>query len=66
MKTERIFTLGVDGQRTDPVESVVWETRDATISGDGGAVVFEQKDVEVPAHWSQPATNDVASKYFRG
>jgi ribonucleoside-diphosphate reductase alpha chain len=66
VKIERIFTLGVDGQRTDPVESVVWETRDATISGDGGAVVFEQKDVEVPAHWSQLATNVVASKYFRG
>jgi hypothetical protein len=28
--------------------------------------VFEQKDVEVPAFWSQLATNVVVSKYFRG
>ncbi|MFP6665133.1 MAG: vitamin B12-dependent ribonucleotide reductase [Deltaproteobacteria bacterium] len=66
VKIERIFTLGADGQRIDPEGSVVWEKRDATISGEGGSVVFEQKDVEVPAHWSQLATNVVASKYFRG
>ena len=29
-------------------------------------VVFEQKDVEIPASWSQLATNVVVSKYFRG
>ena len=28
--------------------------------------MFEQKDVEVPAFWSQLATNVVVSKYFRG
>ena len=36
------------------------------ISGEGGEVVFEQRDIEVPASWSQLATNVVASKYFRG
>jgi len=29
-------------------------------------VLFQQDDVEVPASWSQTATNVVASKYFRG
>ena len=66
VKIERVFTSGGDGQRIDPVESVAWEFRDATISAEGGTVVFEQKDVEVPAEWSQLATNVVASKYFRG
>jgi len=66
VKIERLFTLGADGQRVDPMENVVWERRDATIAGEGGAVVFEQKDLEIPAGWSQLATNVVASKYFRG
>src|SRR5439155_9189508 len=42
------------------------ERRPATIAAEGGATVFEQDDVEVPAAWSQLATNVVASKYFRG
>ena len=66
VKIERLFTLGADGQRVDPMENIVWERRDATIAGEGGAVVFEQKDLEIPAGWSQLATNVVASKYFRG
>ena len=33
---------------------------------ESGKTVFEQKDVEVPASWSQLATNVVVSKYFRG
>ncbi len=52
--------------RIDPIESEVWERRNAVISGESGEVVFEQRDVEVPAAWSQLATNVVASKYFRG
>ncbi len=49
-----------------PYDQVVWETRTATIGNESGKVVFEQKDVEVPAFWSQLATNVVVSKYFRG
>jgi ribonucleoside-diphosphate reductase alpha chain len=52
--------------RIDPIETEVWERRNAVISGEGGDVVFEQHDVEIPAAWSQLATNVVASKYFRG
>jgi len=50
----------------DPAEELVWETRVASITGDGGKVIFEQRDVEVPKSWSLLATNVVASKYFRG
>ncbi len=47
-------------------DSVDWELRTATIADDKGEVLFEQEDVEVPASWSQLATNVVVSKYFRG
>ncbi len=51
---------------TDPFESVEWELRTANISNEKGETVFEQVDVEIPASWSQLATNVVVSKYFRG
>jgi len=50
----------------DPFNEVTWELRSATIGNEKGDVVFEQKDVEIPASWSQLATNVVVSKYFRG
>jgi ribonucleoside-diphosphate reductase alpha chain len=62
MKIERRFTRAGE----DPFDAVTWELRSAKISGEGGDVVFEQKNVEIPASWSQLATNVVVSKYFRG
>ena len=50
----------------DPAEELAWESRTAAITGESGKVIFEQRDVEVPKHWSALATNVVASKYFRG
>ena len=50
----------------DPFASVTWERRTARIEDDQGHVVFEQKDVEVPAHWSETAGDLVASRYFAG
>ncbi|HSM93789.1 MAG TPA: vitamin B12-dependent ribonucleotide reductase [Anaeromyxobacteraceae bacterium] len=50
----------------DPAEELAWESRVASITGEGGQVIFEQRDVEVPKSWSLLATNVVASKYFRG
>ncbi len=58
----RVFT---DGAR-HPFDLVRWELRTARITGNDGAVVFEQTDVEVPEFWSQTATNIVAQKYFHG
>jgi ribonucleoside-diphosphate reductase alpha chain len=49
-----------------PYDEIQWETRTASIGNESGKSVFEQKDVEVPASWSQLATNVVVSKYFRG
>lgn len=49
-----------------PYDEITWEYRNAAISSETGKTVFEQKDVEVPAFWSQLATNVVVSKYFRG
>src|SRR5690606_32382943 len=49
-----------------PYDQIEWSLRDAVISNERGEVVFEQKGVEVPASWSQMATNVVVSKYFRG
>ncbi len=50
----------------DPYATVEWEQRDAVIGDASGHNVFEQRNVEVPASWSQTATNVVVSKYFRG
>jgi ribonucleoside-diphosphate reductase alpha chain len=50
----------------DPYEQVTWERRKASITDDRGQTIFEQDGVEIPAAWSQLATNVVASKYFYG
>ncbi len=62
LEIKRFFTR----EGVDPMTEVEWERRSAIITGEGGRVVFEQRDVEVPSFWSQTATNVVASKYFRG
>ena len=49
-----------------PYDLLEWERRSAGISSGDGTSVFEQDNIEVPADWSQLATNVVASKYFRG
>ncbi len=49
-----------------PFDEVQWEKRSAVIGNEKGETVFEQKEVEIPASWSQMATNVVVSKYFRG
>jgi ribonucleoside-diphosphate reductase alpha chain len=61
----RFFTAKLEPGRT-PYDEIQWETRTATIGNDKGAVLFEQRDIETPADWSQTATNIVASKYFHG
>ena len=49
-----------------PFDEITWELRSAVINDEKGQPVFEQHGIEVPATWSQTATNIVASKYFRG
>ncbi len=59
---ERRFTR----EGVHPYDEVTWERRTAAIANEKGETVFEQQDCEVPAYWSQMATNVVVSKYFRG
>src|SRR6201984_2582521 len=61
----RYFTSKLEPGKT-PYDDVQWETRTASIGNDKGTVIFEQRNIEVPAEWSQTATNIVASKYFYG
>ncbi len=51
---------------SDPFSTVEWEKRTAQIKGEGGEIFFEQHDCEIPASWTQLATNVVASKYLYG
>ena len=62
--------LTIDRRNTtaghDPFDKVKWELRSASITTGKGQVLFQQDNVEIPAGWSQMATNVVVSKYFRG
>jgi ribonucleoside-diphosphate reductase alpha chain len=64
-------TLGIRRRFTeegvDAFDAVEWERRDARLTDyRDGSVAFEQLDIEVPATWSQNATNILVQKYFRG
>jgi ribonucleoside-diphosphate reductase alpha chain len=48
-----------------PFEDVKWERRKTVIANPDGSTVFAMDGVEVPAEWSQLATDIVVSKYFR-
>ena len=61
MKISRRFTKA--GQNV--YDTVDWTKRSSRISNSDGSTVFEMKDAEIPASWSQLATDIVVSKYFR-
>ncbi len=61
MKIDRRFTKS--GQNV--YDAIEWAKRSSKISNLDGSVVFEMKDAEVPASWSQLATDIMVSKYFR-
>ena len=61
MRIQRRFTE----PNKDVYASVEWSTRSSRISNSDGSTVFEMNDAEVPASWSQLATDIVVSKYFR-
>jgi ribonucleoside-diphosphate reductase alpha chain len=50
---------------TDPLDEVVYERRSSTITNPDGSVVFKMEGAEVPASWSQLASDILMSKYFR-
>ena len=61
MKITRRFTK----TGTNVWESVRWSTRSTKISNADGSIVFEMNNAEIPADWSQLATDIMVSKYFR-
>src|SRR5438093_6704724 len=61
VRVPRHYTLA----HQNPLEQVTWERRRTLISNPDGSVVFRMDDVEIPATWSQLATDIVVSKYFR-
>ena len=61
LQIDRRFTT--DGE--DPYDTVDWVRRDSRITNPDGSVVFEMKDAELPAAWSQVAGDIMVSKYFR-
>ena len=56
----RFTTAGVD-----PYETVEWVRRDSRITNPDGSTVFEMENAEVPAAWSQVASDILVSKYLR-
>jgi len=61
LSIERKFT----DREVKPFDQIVWERRGSMISNPDGSQVFRMDGVEVPASWSQLATDIVVSKYFR-
>src|SRR3954462_4622336 len=61
MKITRRFTK----QGVNVFSTVQWDKRTSRIMHTAGSIVFEMKDAEIPAEWSQLATDIVVSKYFR-
>jgi ribonucleoside-diphosphate reductase alpha chain len=49
----------------DAYAGVAFEPRTSRIANPDGKVVFELKDAQIPASWSQVATDIIAQKYFR-
>jgi ribonucleoside-diphosphate reductase alpha chain len=61
VRVARMFTRpGVN-----PLDEVRYEHRDSVITDPDGTVVFQLKGAEIPAEWSQLATDIAVSKYFR-
>src|ERR1700755_1805244 len=61
LKIDRYFSK----EGVDVYNQFVYEKRSSVIRNPSGDAVFEMNDVEVPAGWSQVATDILAQKYFR-
>ena len=49
----------------DAYDRIEWSRRDSRITNPDGSIVFEMTDAEIPATWSQVASDIMVSKYFR-
>jgi ribonucleoside-diphosphate reductase alpha chain len=64
-KAGATFTRRYTQPGDDALKNVVWERRQSLITNPDGSVVFKMEGAEIPAEWSQLATDIVISKYFR-
>ena len=49
----------------EPYAGVAFEPRTSRIVNPNGSMIFEANDIQIPAQWSQVATDIIAQKYFR-
>jgi ribonucleoside-diphosphate reductase alpha chain len=61
VRVERRFSTS----GANPLDTVLYERRSSAITNTDGSIVFKMDEAEVPASWSQLATDIVISKYFR-
>ncbi|HEB53909.1 MAG TPA: adenosylcobalamin-dependent ribonucleoside-diphosphate reductase, partial [bacterium] len=61
MKISRRFTV----KGKSPYEGIPFAKRNSEIRNPDGSLVFEARDIDVPADWSQVAVDILAQKYFR-
>ena len=61
MKVTRRFTV----KGKSPYEGIPFQKRHSEIRNTNGSLVFEARDIDVPAAWSQVAVDILAQKYFR-
>ncbi|MFM9106582.1 MAG: vitamin B12-dependent ribonucleotide reductase [Chloroflexota bacterium] len=61
LEVERLFTRA----GSSPYDGIEWSQRTSRIANPDGTVVFEMADAEIPASWSQVASDIMVSKYFR-
>ncbi|MBN9486226.1 MAG: vitamin B12-dependent ribonucleotide reductase [Alphaproteobacteria bacterium] len=61
MRFERRNTRAVNS----PFEGMAFRAADSEIRNPDGTIVFRQEGIDVPADWSQVATDVLAQKYFR-
>jgi ribonucleoside-diphosphate reductase alpha chain len=67
LKFERHFTRDAHARGNQPLDAaeVPYVKASSKIKDTDGKTVFEMKDVEVPAAWTQLAVDILVSKYFR-
>src|ERR671925_2378746 len=61
MRIERRFTKS----DLSPYSEIAFQKTTSEIRNPDGSIVFQLKDIEVPADWSQVASDVLAQKYFR-
>src|SRR5262249_31336218 len=61
MRLDRRYTRAGNS----PFEGMAFRAADSEIRNPDGTVVFRQADIEVPAQWSQVASDVLAQKYLR-